>query len=158
MTTLALNPKTVSPVGIPVPNQQETSTFEVSPADETKNRGRKIKEIKKALKSMKKISRGTEEDKERIAKLEVVLEQYIKDQKQQLSERYSEEFLKSKATIPSVITKLPKAIALSARKVATCIDQIKISKTHKERGYNFFEAYSISSNLVLFLVNLSSCS
>ena len=75
MTTVALNPKTF-PIEErkekPKEQPKENPSVEMSAKDEIKNRGRKIREIKKALKSMKKISRGTVEDKERIIKLEQI--------------------------------------------------------------------------------------
>ena len=142
MTTVALSPKTTTIEELKKKSKEtpeENPSIEMSAKDEVKNRGRKIREIKKALKSMKKISRGTVEDKERIIKLEQILEHYLKEQKNQLSERYNKEFLKTKAYIPSIITKFPKAVGISAQKIGITIDQLKLSKTHKEAAYNFFQ-------------------
>ena len=142
MTTLALKPKTSPIEELKEKSKEqpkENPSIEMSAKDEIKNRGRKIREIKKALKSMKKISRGTVEDKERIIKLEQILEHYLKEQKEQLSERYNKEFLKTKAYIPSIITKFPKAVGIAAKKVGVTIDQLKLSKTYKEAAYNFFQ-------------------
>ena len=67
------------------------------------------------------------------------LELELKEHKRVLNERYEKEFLDKKATLSTIVTVLPKAVALSIRKVATAISELKEAKTNRSKAVKFFE-------------------
>ncbi len=68
--------------------------------------------------------------------------------KDNINSRYSSEFIHKKATIPSLITVLPKAVALAVKKVAVCIDERKEAKTNKEKLNKFGKILSSIGQLI----------
>ncbi len=102
----------------------------------TVKRGRLIRKIKAEIKKIKSSSNLSEEDTERLVKLEEQLSYELDNHKKQLSIRYKEEFLKGKATVPAIFTTLPKGISLQVKKIANCINELKIAKSNKEKIFN----------------------
>jgi uncharacterized protein with HEPN domain len=109
--------------------------FKLDSSKITATRGRLIKKIKQELSKLKK----AQSNPEQIQELEELLSKTLEDHKDQLSGRYKQEFVKKSGSFASIITALPKGIALAARKVATCVSQVKESKTNKERAHNIVE-------------------
>ena len=72
-------------------------------------------------------------DIRKIADIKKCYSEQLKKHKDNINERYSKEFIHKKATIPSLVTVLPKAVALAIKKVAVCIDERKEAKTNKEK-------------------------
>ena len=88
-------------------------------------RGRLIQALKAEIKK--------EENSEKKEKLEVHLKEVLKDQRQDLDERYVNEFIKEKAILGSAITTLPKGVGLAVKKVSNTIEELKEAKTNKEK-------------------------
>ena len=57
----------------------------------------------------------------------------LKRHRENIDSRYKNEFLRKKATIPTIFTVLPKAIGLACKKVANCIKERKEAKTNKAK-------------------------
>ena len=71
-----------------------------------------------------------------IKKLISIKESYreeLKNHRENIDYRYSNEFIHKKATIPTIVTVLPKAVALAVKKVGVCINERKEAKTNKEK-------------------------
>lgn len=101
------------------------------PKEITKARGRYIKELKSAIKK--------EEDASRKEELQNELGQALDAHKEQIADRYTKEYCKQKKTFKALITALPKGIALSIKKVAATINELKLAKTGKEKFYKGIE-------------------
>ena len=101
--------------------------------DITPVRGRLIKAYQKEIKKLSKNPYLTEDEKGKLEAYKLELEEETIKHKIQLSARYKNEFLEKKATPSTIVTTLPKAISLSAKKVATCIKDIKNGKNLKEK-------------------------
>ena len=57
----------------------------------------------------------------------------LKKHRENIDTRYKNEFLRKKATLPTIFTVLPKAIGLACKKVANCIKERKEAKTNKAK-------------------------
>lgn len=99
----------------------------------TAARGRLIRKIESAINKVKSLEKMSQSDHELSLKLEDLLREQLKKHKEQIDQRYSDEFLHKKATISTIITSLPKGVALQVRCISTCIDELKEAKTNKER-------------------------
>ncbi len=105
----------------------------------TAKRGRLIRQLKKEIKNIKSSTYLSEEDKNNLKRLEELLNTELDNHKKQLSNRYKDEFLKAKATVPSIFTVLPKGVVLQVKKVVNCINELKQAKGVKEHILNFIE-------------------
>ena len=63
----------------------------------------------------------------------------LKKHKENINSRYKNEFLRKKATLPTIFTVLPKAIGLACKKVANCIREQKEAKTNKSKLNKFIK-------------------
>lgn len=118
--------------------------FKLDSSKITATRGRLIKKVKQELTKYKKQNPNSEQIKE----LQELLDKTLTDHKNQLAGRYKQEFVKKSGSLTSFITALPKGIALAAKKIGTCINQVKESKTNKERVHNIVETLKSAGLLV----------
>ena len=58
----------------------------------------------------------------------------LKNHRKVIDSRYKDEFIHKKATIPTIVTVLPKAVGLAIEKVKVCIKERKEAKTNKEKA------------------------
>ena len=113
----------------------------------TASRGRLIKKLKEEIARIKS-GNATEEEKQELQHLEDLLTENLASHKTQLSSRYKEEFLQRAGSIPSIITALPKGIALAVKKVANSISSLKEAKDNKERIFGIFDVLKQSGLLL----------
>ena len=100
----------------------------------TAKRGRLIKKIKDEIKKIKQSGElKTQDDIDDLKRLEDLLDEQIYEHKQQLSERYKEEFLDKPATVKAIFTVFPKGLGLQVKKISNCINELKQAKSNKER-------------------------
>lgn len=99
----------------------------------TAKRGRLIREIQREIAKIKKSDRTDAKTIEVLDKLETRLRTEIDNHKEQLNDRYRDEFKKQKATVPAILTVLPKGVALQVQKVDTCIRELISAKTLKQK-------------------------
>ena len=99
----------------------------------TAKRGRLIREIQREIAKIKKSDRTDAKTIEVLDKLETRLRTEIDNHKEQLNDRYRDEFKKQKATVPAILTVLPKGVALQVQKVDTCIREMIAAKTLKQK-------------------------
>ncbi len=102
-------------------------------------RGRLINAIKKEIAKISATISEYPEEEQNLKNLSTLLENEIQNHKMQLSGRYKKEFLDEKATVKAIFTVLPHGIKLSIDKVVACINQLKESKTNKEKIFNSLE-------------------
>ena len=110
----------------------------------TVKRGRLIREIQREIAKIKKSDRTDAKTIEVLDKLETRLRTEIDNHKEQLNDRYRDEFKKQKATVPAILTVLPKGVALQVQKVDTCIRELISAKTLKQR---IFAGVNIAKSL-----------
>lgn len=110
----------------------------------TAKRGRLIREIKREIAKVKKLEKQDENVSELLEQLEIRLKSEIENHKNQLDDRYNKEFQDKEATVPAVITVLPKGVGLQVEKVATCIQEMTIAKTNKQK---IFAALNVAKSL-----------
>ena len=99
----------------------------------TAKRGRLIREIQREIAKIKKSDITDAKTIEVLDKLETRLRTEIDNHKEQLNDRYRDEFKKQKATVPAILTVLPKGVALQVQKVDTCIRELISAKTLKQK-------------------------
>ena len=99
----------------------------------TAKRGRLIREIQREIAKIKKSDRTDAKTIEVLDKLETRLRTEIDNHKEQLNDRYRDEFKKQKATVPAILTVLPKGVVLQVQKVDTCIREMIAAKTLKQK-------------------------
>ena len=99
----------------------------------TAKRGRLIREIQREIAKIKKSDRTDAKTIEVLDKLETRLRTEIDNHKEQLNDRYRDEFKKQKATVPAILTVLPKGVVLQVQKVDTCIRELISAKTLKQK-------------------------
>ena len=103
-------------------------------------RGRYIKKIKEKIRN--------EKDKNKKEELEELLKTELANHKKQIEERYKKEFRKEKKNFKSLITVLPKGVVLAAKKVIVCINELKLSKTMKERIFKSLNLAGATAKLI----------
>ena len=108
-------------------------------AEATAKSGRLITKLRKKIKMIKESEDVKASDLELLEKIEVFLDEQIEWHKNQLKGRYKKEFSEKPATVEAIFTVLPHGIALQAKRVINCIDQIKEAKTNKERIFGILE-------------------
>lgn len=106
----------------------------------TAQRGRLIRKLQSKIHKLKKAGVEDEETKELLEKLEIVLKNELQEHKEQLDSRYRKEFIEKKATVPSVLTVLPKAVGFQIKKIGACIREMFAAKTNKQRIFGGVEA------------------
>ena len=68
-----------------------------------------------------------------LIELKATYQEELKKHKENINSRYKNEFLRKKATLPTIFTVLPKAIGLACKKVANCIREQKEARTNKSK-------------------------
>ena len=111
-----------------------------SQIDITTARGRLINAYQKEIKKLSKNPYLTNEEKGKLEAYQLELDEEVIKHKIQISARYKNEFLEKKATPASTFVILPKAISLSAKKVAACVKDIKNGKNLKGKLKKTLEA------------------
>jgi len=119
-----------------------------SPKEITAIRGRLIAKIKKEIKKIKEKEDLSDDEKKSIEQLEERLRNLLHDHHTQIDDRYNKEFIKQKADLKSLITVLPKAVGLAAKKIATCISELQEAKTNKSR---IFKALDVLKSIGMFV-------
>jgi prefoldin subunit 5 len=105
-----------------------------SSKDITKARGRLIECYKKEINKLLKKNDLSDEEQTNLVTMKEGLEEEIRKHKIQLDSRYSNEFLRKKAGVSSIVDSFPNAISISADKVKTCISDLKNAKDNKEKS------------------------
>ncbi len=100
----------------------------------TLERGRLIDQTKKVIKLLENKQDKTDNDIKLLDQYYTMLSQTTFTHKRQISERYKKEFIHGEAKVPDVITTLPKAIGLQARKIATTVNEIKYARGSKAKA------------------------
>ena len=72
----------------------------------------------------------------------------LKEHRENINTRYKNEFIHKKATIPTIFTVLPKAVALSVKKVVNCIRERKEAKTNKAKFNKFIKTLGAMGQVV----------
>lgn len=104
----------------------------------TVTRGRLIKAYKKEIKELEAKADKTDDEIIKLEVLKTELQKQINAHKTQLDARYSNEFIKKEMSL-SKITEIPKNVAIAAKKVKACIDDLKLAKTNKQRVFKTLE-------------------
>jgi len=112
-------------------NQIETATKAGLKDKVTVFRGRLIRELKCEINKLK--DKGPSNE---LTELQSKLDENIRIHDEQLAARYKDEFLNKDANLESLVTMLPKGVALSVERVLSSINNLKISKSSKEKIYN----------------------
>ncbi len=107
--------------------------------DVTKIRGRLINAYKKRIHELLNDNDISEEEKQELENYKADLQEQVYKHKIQLSSRYRSEFIDEKATPTTIVTVLPKAVGLAAKKVKACIDDVKSAKNNKEKRGKVWE-------------------
>ena len=85
---------------------------------------------------------------QRIIFLKELLNNQLEKHKSVLNERYQNEFLDKKGTIPSIVTVLPNAVNLSIKKLANSIDELRQASNNRKKMHLIGDAMKSALEVV----------
>lgn len=110
-------------------------------------RGRLISAYKKEIEKAESSQDNIDNKEEIITGLKTELEKQLNDHKIQLDARYSNEVINGETALSKII-EIPKHIGIAAEKVKTCITDLKLAQTTKQKVFKTFDLIK-SAGMVL---------
>ena len=105
----------------------------------TRRSGKLIRNVKKEIRNARNKGDLSPEENSILEQLENILDNQLEWHKNELANRYKNEFSKKPATVKAIITVLPHGVGLQAKRVVNCINQLKEAKTNKEKVFKIIE-------------------